>query len=162
MLNFEVMQIGTLNRAAALAFLAAQGIVSAETRSALVGRIGYNPLLLRLAADIVRRDTESGLAALEALPEVSTEYLFHRLLNRVVDPELRKIVRMALHLRRITPDLIREVLVPGGNAPSIYQSLEGEIALFTETRKGARVAERRAPARNSPPSRERSRVGRGD
>jgi hypothetical protein len=77
---------------------------------------GGNPLTLRLAAELYRREpagVDQFLAedfAKKLFAERRDAYLFERILKHIHDLGVRALALPGLVLRRITPDLIREVL----------------------------------------------------
>ena len=91
------------------------------------------PLALRLAVRWVREGGE--IAELpEQLPAALVDsFLYQRILDRVVDPALKPVARDALVLRRVTADIVAEVLAdsaPEGMDPAeVFARLSRELAL---------------------------------
>ncbi|HWK25098.1 MAG TPA: serine protease [Solirubrobacter sp.] len=116
-----------LDEAAARAWLADAGIhdehVLALTRGV--------PLILRLAVVWLQ-----GGGDVAELPDTLVEgYLYSRILDRVLDPELKPLARDALVLRRVTEELLTGVLadsLPGGDVADVLARLARELALVGE------------------------------
>jgi hypothetical protein len=104
--------------------------------------VGGNPLSLRLAADILRR-TDEEPARMLAVSEGNVQgQLYSRLLEHIRDPKVRAVAHPGLVVRRITPEIIREVLAgPCGIAPvsvqeaaRIFGALRDEATLCVQSR----------------------------
>jgi hypothetical protein len=86
----------------------------------LVRTFGGNPLVLRILAQFARANDRDELYALvEGAHTASTEkvtgelaqrFLYERILERIRDEEMKKLASLGLVLRRVTPELLREVL----------------------------------------------------
>ncbi|MFE2503559.1 AAA family ATPase [Streptomyces rubiginosohelvolus] len=90
---------------------------------AIIGIVGSNPLNLKLAAALVHREGTDVLhdpqlrrhLHLRLGDEAVQGVLYRRILDHLHDPELRRIASPGLVVRKLTPDVIREVLaVPCG------------------------------------------------
>ncbi|WP_327725440.1 lipase/acyltransferase domain-containing protein [Streptomyces europaeiscabiei] len=90
---------------------------------AIIGIVGSNPLNLKLAAALVRREGTDVLhdpqlrrhLHLRLGDETVQGVLYRRILDHMHDPDLRRIASPGLVVRKLTPDVIREVLaVPCG------------------------------------------------
>ncbi|MFF7440206.1 AAA family ATPase [Streptomyces sp. NPDC008122] len=127
--------------------LGAAGIrVDKEFLRSVTGRIGENPLSLRLAAEVIRREGQEGLRDDEDLHRILSTLedeevqavLYRRVLDHLDDPDLKRIASPGLTLRRITPDLIRKVLavpcelgeVDDARARHLFRLLEEEGTLM--------------------------------
>lgn len=117
----------------AVDILLARG-VDDEKVAARVAKISLGvPLILKLAADWVKRGGDVSKLP-NALPkEIVAGFLYTRILNRVVSLDLLPIARDALVFRRITVDLLVELLKEKhGNThdpKEVYESLSKELAL---------------------------------
>lgn len=116
---------------------------------AVAKRVRRNPLSLKLAAEVLRREGAAALRevtrqrqVLRALDaEVVQGILYRRILDHLEDEELRRIASPGLVMRRITPEVIREVLaaacrlgdVSDERAWDLYQRLATEASLVTST-----------------------------
>lgn len=90
-----------------------------------------NPLVLRLAALAVRDAGPQALDRATGRREVAAAYLYRFLLSRIADPQLRRLARPGLVVRRINADVIGEVLAPKlrlgrlapGDAAQLFETL---------------------------------------
>jgi hypothetical protein len=131
------LQLAELDSEAAQAYLRKKGISDPKVAAEVAARLGGNPMTLRLAAEVVAKE---GVAALDTggLDQLSVQrHLFRRILGRLHDPDLRKLAHPGLVLRRITSELIIEVLaepceiaVPDSQtAMRLFDGLKREVAL---------------------------------
>ncbi|GJF33298.1 hypothetical protein KNE206_59980 [Kitasatospora sp. NE20-6] len=118
----------------------------------VIALVGGNPLSLRLAADLMRAD---GLADLAGIGEERTRaritgdqlqgYLYRRVLDHIEDPDVCRLARPALVLRRLTPGVLRHVLAgPSGvpvpddlRAEELFDLFAREVALLGRAADGA-------------------------
>src|SRR5262249_28717866 len=114
----QVLELGPLDTEAASSCLESLDVPADLARS-IVAMIGGNPLALLLAAEVVRgsrsrpdelRDSIDQLFKARPPEELIQGILYQRILSHIHDPEVRKLVHPGLVLRRITPELITEVL----------------------------------------------------
>lgn len=135
--GFELLEIGRLDAESARAFLAAEGVESPSARDSILRLTDGTPFAMRIAAELVRAH------GTEALPQgdmggASQEYLLSRLLDHIHDATVRHIVPVAIVLRRITPDLLRQVvagpaevtIASDSQAREIFAALAREMSLF--------------------------------
>jgi hypothetical protein len=112
--------------------------VSRRAGRLIFERYGGNPLILRLAARLVKQLGESILSdeaggADEPLDrEVVQGMLYDRVLGHVRDPRVRQLAYPGLVLRRVTPALIRQVIAPVSLEPPLAQ--REEEVLFNSLR----------------------------
>ncbi|MDN5796979.1 MAG: AAA family ATPase [Intrasporangium sp.] len=120
----------------------------------VVDRVSGNPLSLRLAADLIIREGSralgSGRGRRRLLYDLRAEQvqgvLYRRILDHV-DKRVRPLASPGLVVRRITSDVIREVLAEPcglgpqtpGQAAALFELLRHEVALVTEARPGLLV-----------------------
>jgi hypothetical protein len=72
-----------------------------------------NPLVLRLAAAVVRQAGPTALTRARRQEDgVAAAFLYRVLLSRIPDDALRRLAHPGLVVRRLNPDVIREVLAP--------------------------------------------------
>ncbi len=150
MLDARPLPLKELEEGAAAEVLEALGVEDPRLRRHIVGRVGGSPLSLYLAAEVVRR---AGPAALEGVrnrgfllqrieaAEIQGQ-LYDRILKHIRDPELRKLAHPGLVLRRITAEIIAEVLAePCGldraRAEALFDGLRREVSLVEEAPDGA-------------------------
>ncbi|WP_272003031.1 ATP-binding protein [Roseovarius sp. ZX-A-9] len=121
----------------------------------LIAAFGSNPLVIEIVATFCRNrprseivtlaeDGDDGLRA-ELGTEMRQRILYTRILHRIADPELRPLASPGLVLRRITPELIEEVLagpcglpqpLPPGQADALYEALAGQVWLVRPALSG--------------------------
>jgi GTPase SAR1 family protein len=111
----------------------------------VIRKVGANPLSLKLAAELIRREGQQGLDAVETRRQILFRLtaeevqgvLYRRILDHLDDPDLRRIASPGLTLRRITPEVIRSVLAaPCGLGPvrderahALFDALAAEASL---------------------------------
>lgn len=114
----------------------------------VIRTVGSDPLSLKLAADVFRREGPQALrdaslrrqVQLRLQPEERQGVLYRRILDHLEDPGLRRIASPGLTVRRVTPDVIRYVLAgPCGlgevderRAQALFRRLRDEAALVEE------------------------------
>ncbi|MPQ57484.1 hypothetical protein [Duganella sp. FT27W] len=89
--------------------------VSSSVLSEVRQSVGNTPLALRLAASLIEHDPSDRMVrewghVAEQSPELIQAALYDRLLRRVRNEQLKKVAIPGLLLRRITPDIIEQVL----------------------------------------------------
>ncbi|MFI0968251.1 AAA family ATPase [Streptomyces sp. NPDC021080] len=110
--------------------------------------VGSDPLSLKLAADLFRRQGPRALrdpalrrlVQLQIQPEERQGVLYRRILDHLENPDLRCIASPGLTVRRVTPDVIRRVLAaPCGlgrvderRARVLFHQLRDEAALVAD------------------------------
>ena len=104
----------------------------------VVSQVGTSPLCIRLAAEILKRSSaDEAMRGLE-LRRVGVEgELYRRLLGAIPDQNVKRLAHPGLTLRRITPELITEVLAgPCGvtvpdvaRARQLFEGLAAEAVL---------------------------------
>jgi hypothetical protein len=97
--------------------------VAPKDRSAVARIADGNPLVLRLAADIAARFGTANLPAHAIEKEAVAGFLYRFLLSRIEDPLLKKLAHPGLVLRRISADLLREVLAPELGVPALREDV---------------------------------------
>lgn len=114
-------------------FLAELGVPEAAVPLVLEVADG-NPLKLRLAGEIARRADFAEVVQKKRSTRkaVTSAFLYRFLLSRIHDEDLRKIAHPGLVVRRVSADLIREVLAPalrlGAVSPQRAEQLLDELA----------------------------------
>jgi hypothetical protein len=125
-----------LPAATARAFLGSQGITDSRVASGIVRIASGVPLALKLAIRLA--EAGGDIRSIPAgLPETLVEsYLYQRILERVVDPALRRLAHDALQLRQLPPGIIPAVLadrIPAGvSEPEVAARLARELALVEQ------------------------------
>jgi hypothetical protein len=148
----EALELATLDEAAAVACLRALGVPNDQLAAQVFAVVGGNPLNLRLAAGLVRRNTEEGVEPWEQLEEnpslfrvrlkdeVVRGILYRRILGHIPSDDVRRLAHPGLALRFITPELIRDVLAGPcgvavrdlGHARALFEALAAETSLVTQ------------------------------
>jgi hypothetical protein len=111
------------------AWLAERGVTDAAVRRQVVEASRGIPLVLKMAMRLL----DAG-GSVDDLPAAMIEgFLYHRILDRVVDAELQPVVRDALQLRAVSTEMLAAVLhdriPPGGEAPALLDRLSRELAV---------------------------------
>jgi hypothetical protein len=142
----DQLKLSGFDRASAVAFLAGHG-VDAAIAERVVDQFGRSPLTLNLALDAIRTGGVSALSIpfVRVSESVIQGQLFDRILLHVHDAAVRRLVHPGLVLRRITPELIRDVLavpcevdVPSlERARELFDGLAREVTLYSEASPGA-------------------------
>jgi hypothetical protein len=151
----EDISLHDLDVEAAIGYLGAHGVTDEKVARRMVEQVGGTPLNLQLAAEVYARDEQAsggelGVKTREYLflkmgPAQIQRQLYKRVLGHVHRPEIRQLAHPGLVLRRVTADLIREVLAePCGLGPisperaqELFEELGHEVALVTVDSDGA-------------------------
>lgn len=135
----DLIRLKELEWPAAEAYLVDRGISDASTRRFIYDRVGGTPLHLRLAATLVLREGQQGLNEAALDKELIAGRLYRRILAHIDQDDVRKIAHPGLVLRRITPELIREVLsgpcglgtIDEAEAERLFGELSRQVDLVT-------------------------------
>jgi len=145
----EPLLLDSLDMDAAAAYLAVQGVEDAQLARVVARQMRGNPLSLKLAAQVLRLESADGkgVQSLDAIEGVRKRVddtriqgeLHRRILSHIARDDVRKLAHPGLVLRRITPELIFEVLAsPCGVAVStmaqseqLFNALRREVSLVT-------------------------------
>jgi hypothetical protein len=154
--NYSVreLKLPPFDRTAAQAFLEKQGLTDVGLGFAIADQIGGSPLTLKLAARLVKaaaeeggpegiRNLETGIVAFVKGKSIEAQ-LYHRILDHIHDPEIKKLAHPGLILRKITAQLIENVLAGPcgvdvsrpGKAEELFDMLAKEIALVENYESG--------------------------
>lgn len=137
------LEMGELDRRAAVRFLAIQGVDDSVLAENIVKQVGAVPLSLKLAASVLAREegNEKGVQGFSGKSqywfspsdEVIQGQLYERVLSHIHDPKVERLAHPGLVLRRISPDVILNIL----NKPChlALDSLPEAQELFEELRK---------------------------
>ena len=147
------MPLTEFDEEAAVGYLDARGVTDTDLARRFARRFGRTPLTLRLLADLVLREGGSAVKGsepsrftlLRADEEVIQRQLYERILGHIQDPDVRRLARLGLLARRVTPELILEVLARPcglavfslGDARALFDALEREVSLVTVAADGA-------------------------
>jgi cellulose synthase operon protein C len=154
--DVPALELGELDREAAVHFLNSRGVAEPTAR-ALVERIGGSPLSLHLAANAVARMNTAGSddAWITTIPAKRRRLfgtvddmliqgvLYDRLLKHITNDDVRRLAHPGLVLRRITPEIIRDVLGPhcGVHVPDLDRARQ----LFAEMTRELDLVDLAAP-----------------
>ncbi len=151
----KTLAVGALDTSAAVAFVKTLGNFADDVAAAIVQSVGGVPLSLKLAARLLRDTPAADLGSrgwLRAADEVIQGQLFDRILGQIHDDEVRRVAHPGLVLRRITPEVLLEVLrepceltiatLP--EAVGLFSRLQSEVSLvsFSDDGDGALVHRR--------------------
>ena len=104
----------------------------------VIRKVGGSPLRLRLAATLLADPAEDRSLAYLRIDDVPAEaVLYDRILDHIADPEVRAVAHPGLVVRRITPEVIIEVLavncglddIDSEQAERIFDRFQSEVAL---------------------------------
>ena len=110
--------VGDLDPPSAHEMLGAFGIAAPDA-AAIVGLAGRNPLILHIAARFYRGLDQAArreflahgpLPAGELAADIRKAFLYERCLAHIPDEQVRKLAHPGLLLRRVTPELVQNVL----------------------------------------------------
>jgi patatin-related protein len=150
------LELRKLDEEAGTGLLQARGVEDVELARLTAARVGGNPLALWLAAALLKQAfaddpalrslaPEELLDRLEIERDVSLQALYTRILRHVHDPDIRKLAHPGLVLRRVTSELIRDVLaepcevdVPDDEAADrLFETMAREISLVRRAKDGS-------------------------
>lgn len=155
-MGVEPMELLALSPAASAALLGNELPPELARKTALVTRlaeiVGGNPLSLRLAAEVVRREARNANRVIEELDDelkdrvgdaIVQGRLYERILGHLHDDQVARIANPGLALRKITWELIRDVLaepcklgvIDEPAARVLFDKLAKEVALVRRGRK---------------------------
>ena len=140
-----------LDPEAAEAYLLAHGFTDVKLAREVAGRLQGSPLSLKLAAELASHEGAFSASELRGgwfarfNSKLLQRHLYDRVLAHIHDQDVRKLAHPGLILRRITPEIILEVLAaPCGlgiksisEAQSLMDKLRRELALVTSDGPGA-------------------------
>lgn len=153
----EPLLLDSLDAEAAQGFLQAHGIKDTEFARVLAEQLRGNPLSLKLAVELIRKEQkEAGKGGIKGLEthrlfffnlkeERIQGQLFKRILKHIHDEDVRKLAHPGLVLRRVTAELIEQVLAkPCGvevkdhtTAVRLFDELSKEVSLVAPAEHGA-------------------------
>ncbi|WP_405421295.1 AAA family ATPase [Streptomyces erythrochromogenes] len=133
-----------------------------ELLSSVVEMVGSEPLSLKLAAEVLRKEGAAALrdpalrrlALLRVQPEERQGVLYRRILDHLADPDLRRIASPGLIVRKVTPEVIRQILArPCGlgnlseeRSRALFHGFRAEVGLVADV-PGAEAVVHRADVR---------------
>ena len=133
-------ELAAFDQASAVAYLGANG-VAGEAAERIAAQTHGNPLTLTLAIELYRRNPEAlrGFDGARFTDATIQSALFDRILLHIQDREVRKLAHPGLVLRRVTPEIIAQVLagpceiaVPDkARAEELFEKLAEDNTLVT-------------------------------
>lgn len=138
--KFDKIELKDFDMKSAFALLGKFGVTNKETTAAIYKGFGGNPLLLLLAADLVKKEP-GAIKDFAKISERKGEYLVNRILDHIHNADVRKIAVPGMLVRAVTPDVVKYILAePCGlgdiddeQAKYIFKELKKEVALITRT-----------------------------
>jgi hypothetical protein len=147
----ETVEVGELDPEAAIGFLQSHGVASEELARYIAGRFARNPLTLQLAAAVAVREGTSAHEILESV-QVRNWYgarvdafrvqqeLVRRNLTHLHDEDVEKLAMPGLVVRRVTPEIILEVLAGPcrlegltiDGAREVFEKLKKEVSIVMQ------------------------------
>jgi Tfp pilus assembly protein PilF/DNA polymerase III delta prime subunit len=137
------MPLTAFDPPAAQGFLMSHGVSDAQLAARVASCVGGSPLTLRLAAELLQKEEyrAENFDLFAALREEAIQaQLYRRILGHIRNERVKKLAHPGLVLRRITPELIKEVLAVPCNisvpdlaaARSLFHELAKEVALVEQ------------------------------
>jgi hypothetical protein len=153
-LDADTLSLSALDPTQARSYLRDLGLSAIAARE-IANKLGGNPRTLRLAATLVGRIGTRIFQKLKPDLSVST-HLWETVLSRIQDDSVRKIARFGCALRRLTPEIIMEILAEpcGLDVPTLDRASElfsilrseaiwlrpgddGALYMYRDVRRGA-------------------------
>jgi hypothetical protein len=147
----ETVEVGELDLEAAIGFLQSHGVASEELAKYIAGRFARNPLTLQLAAAVAVRE---GAAAHDILDSVQVrnwfgarvdafrvqQELVRRNLTHLHHEDVEKLAMPGLVVRRVTPEIILEVLAGPcrlegltiDGSREVFEKLKNEVSIVMQ------------------------------
>lgn len=131
--RIQHLELGPFDESAALAYLLATGLDDATFARELYREVGGNPLTLKLAARYVSEERERHPGRLRSVHELLEDIDAHRVqeqlvrrnLKHIKDRQVQQLAFPGMLVRRISPEIIREVLAePCGLGPISAEAAE--------------------------------------
>ncbi|MGH9966690.1 MAG: hypothetical protein ACREBG_02490 [Pyrinomonadaceae bacterium] len=152
----QVVELAELPMPDRTALLQSLGVSDPEIAKAVAEQVGGNPLSLRLAANVITSESEA--ATTRGIKNLSTRtwlffkvdeqiiqgQLYWRILDHIHDENVRKLAHPGMVLRRVSSEIILEVLAPLcqisinglADAQRLFESLRNEHALVQAGEEG--------------------------
>ncbi len=115
------------------------GVSNTMVAEAVARQVGGNPLSLRLAADVIRKDKdaadESGIKGLlfRVDEQLIQGQLYTRILEHIHNEKVQQLAHPGMILRRVNPDIILNLLAPACRIE--VESMDEAEQLFAELRR---------------------------
>jgi len=136
--EFKTLEIKDFDKISANALLKNLGVDDVRTRSFIYSNFGGNPLMLRLASDLAKKEAFDQ-EDIESIEGKKWEYLVKRILGHIHNDDVRKIAVPGMLVRAVSPEIIKQVLagptklgnIDHKKAGIIYKELKKEVALIS-------------------------------
>lgn len=136
--KFDIVTLNDFDYQSAIVILQKNGVTNETICKTIYDNFGGNPLLLQLAADLVKKDI-TAINDFKQIKDKKHEFLINRILNQIHNADVRKIAVPGMLVRRINAEVIQKILaVPCGlgeiglsRANNIFDELRKEAALIT-------------------------------
>jgi hypothetical protein len=138
------LRLDNLEHDDAVRLLTRLGVEDIATARAVADQVGGNPLSLRLAAGVAHAEHPGpggleGLSVQDIGADLVRGQLYRRLLDHIHDENVRVLAHPGMVLRRVTPAIIKDVLVPAcdledvddDGARELFDGLRREQALVS-------------------------------
>ncbi|MDA0161320.1 hypothetical protein OM076_13665 [Solirubrobacter ginsenosidimutans] len=143
-LRCPTLELAELDTQSAVAYVRASAGTDPETAAEVVRHIGGSPFALKLAAAVLAQeggpltDLPTSRRVLTVGENAIQAALYSRLVAHIPDPDVRRLMPLMLVLRRVTPEVIDEVLTPAiefdadARSPAeLFESIRRESALVS-------------------------------
>jgi hypothetical protein len=138
--KFDEVTLSDFDYESAVVLLQKFGIADQNICKTIYDNFGGNPLLLHLAADLVKKDIKA-INDFKQIKDKKHEFLINRILYQIHDPDVRKIAVPGMLVRRINSEVIQNILtIPCGlgeidisRAKNIFNKLHKEVALIAKS-----------------------------
>ena len=151
------LSLGVFDEDSAIGYLSARGVQDADLAKKIYAQVGGSPLSLKLAADLTESDMPNGgFLDIETrdhfFRKLKADQIQAQLYRRVLEhirgehaENLRKLAHPGLVLRRVTPELIKDVLAGPcdvkiktlDEAQRLFDALRREVSLVQPDPDGA-------------------------
>ena len=146
----EPIELKDFGKEAAEGYLMSRGIDDAVAAKEIVERVGGNPLSLRLAVELVRKEGIGSIKDVNLrrfflfkLSNVLIQgQLYQRILEHIHNPKVRKLAHPGMVVRRVTPEIIFKVL--SGPCEVEMEGTDEARRLFVELKRESSLV-REAP-----------------
>jgi hypothetical protein len=157
--NMEIKELAELPMPDRVTLLERLGVSDRTSAEAVAAQVGGNPLSLHLAANAIASDPEAvspyGIRDLithkwlffQIDEQIIQGQLYRRILDHIHDENVRKLAHPGMVLRRVSPEIILEVLAPLcglsidglSEAEHLFEELKREHALVQVGEEGTLV-----------------------
>ncbi|MEX0289336.1 MAG: hypothetical protein AB3N14_09525 [Flavobacteriaceae bacterium] len=138
--EFQTITITDFDADAAAALMEHSGIKDEKVRDFIYQNFGGNPLMLRLAIDLAKKENLLG-GDEKLIRSKKWEYLINRILGHIHREDVRKVAVPGMLVRYVNPDVISKVLaqptklgkLKKKEANEIFEELKKEVSLISRS-----------------------------